>query len=90
MNKIKLLEIFKNTNNEIYTIKSSLQYISFDYTIDTFNIEEINFNLSIIQNYFKSEHKIDVTFDDLIMLFSNCPNSNIKTDMDILEILENK
>ena len=88
--KIKLLEIFKNTNNEIYTIKSSLQYISFDYTIDTFNIEEINFNLSIIQNYFKSEHKIDVTFDDLIMFFSNCPNSNIKTDMDILEILENK
>ena len=85
--KIKLLEIFKNTNNEIYTIKSTLQYISFDYTIDTFNIEEINFNLSIIQNYFKSEHKIDVTFDDLIMLLSNC---NIKTDMDILEILENK
>jgi hypothetical protein len=85
--KIKLLEIFKNTNNEIYTIKSSLQYISFDYPIDTFNIEEINFNLSIIQNYFKIEHKIDVTFDDLIMLFSNC---NIKTDMDILEILENK
>ena len=85
--KIKLLEIFKNTNNEIYTIKSTLQYISFDYTIDTFNIEEINFNLSIIQNYFKNEHKIDVTFDDLIMLFSNC---NIKTDMDILEILENK
>ena len=88
--KIKLLEIFKNTNNEIYTIKSSLQYISFDYTIDTFNIEEINFNLSIIQNYFKNEHKIDVTFNDLIMLFSNCPNSSIKTDMDILEILENK
>jgi hypothetical protein len=91
--KNKLLEIFKNTNNEIYTIKSTLQYISFDYTIDTFNIEEINFNLSIIQNYFKSEHKIDVTFDDLIMLFSNCPNCpncNIKTDMDILEILENK
>jgi len=85
--KIKLLEIFKNTNNEIYTIKSTLQYISFDYTIDTFNIEEINFNLSIIQNYFKIEHKIDVTFDDLIMLLSNC---NIKTDMDILEILENK
>ena len=85
--KIKLLEIFKNTNNEIYTIKSTLQYISFDYTIDTFNIEEINFNLSIIQNYFKIEHKIDVTFDDLIMLVSNC---NIKTDMDILEILENK
>ena len=85
--KIKLLEIFKNTNNEIYTIKSTLQYISFDYPIDTFNIEEINFNLSIIQNYFKIEHKIDVTFDDLIMLLSNC---NIKTDMDILEILENK
>ena len=85
--KIKLLEIFKNTNNEIYTIKSSLQYISFDYTIDTFNIEEINFNLSIIQNYFKNEHKIDVTFNDLIMLISNCPNSSIKTDMDILEIL---
>jgi len=88
--KIKLLEIFKNTNNEIYTIKSTLQYISFDYTIDTFNIEEINFNLSIIQNYFKIEHKIDVTFDDLIMLLSNSPNSSIKTDMDILEILENK
>ena len=88
--KIKLLEIFKNTNNEIYTIKSTLQYISFDYPIDTFNIEEINFNLSIIQNYFKIEHKIDVTFDDLIIIFSNCPNCNIKTDMDILEILENK
>jgi len=91
--KIKLLEVFKNTNNEIYTIKSTLQYISFDYTIDTFNIEEINFNLSIIQNYFKSEHKIDLTFDDLIMLCSNSsnsPNSSIKTDMDILEILENK